>query len=127
MDPSLPHPEALLDTKQLDSFITIGYDDYIDLLGDVIRDVATHLVSIQTAIQQGNLVDLRARSHSLRGMLSYFGCIAMTARLKVLEESSSLTPPQAAAIHGELQSLWDQSLTAIRNWEKSVPNFAPLH
>ncbi len=127
MDTSRPSSESLLDISQLNSFITIGYTDYIDLLGDVIQDVASHLVSIQAAIQQGNLVDLRARSHSLRGMLSYFGCIAMTARLKVLEESASLTPPQAAAIHGELQSLWDQSLAAIRSWEKSVPNFAPAH
>jgi len=121
---TLPPSESLLDHNQLKSFITIGYADYTELLSDAIQDVAIHLTAIQAAIQQGKWSELRDHSHSLRGMLSYFGCIAMTARLKTLEESTALTPPQAAAIHGELQILWSRSLAAIRHWEKSIPNFA---
>jgi chemotaxis protein histidine kinase CheA len=125
MDPFRSSSENLLDTAQLDSFISIGYTDYIDLLSDVIQDVTTNLASIQMAIQQGNLADLKARAHSLRGMLSYFGCLAMTDLLKILEESSSLTPLQAAEIHSQLGPLWTRSLSAIKTWEKSVPHFAP--
>lgn len=122
---SNPHPsETLLDLGQLNSFIAIGYDDYIDLLGDAVTDVTVHLAAIQAAIQQGNQADLRARSHSLRGMLSYFGCTAMTTRLKLLEENTALTPPQAALMHAELETMWVKSLAAIKAWEKTVPEFA---
>lgn len=116
--------EVLLNVSQLNSFVAIGYDDYIDLLCDAIQDVTVHLTAIQAAIQQGNQSDLRARSHSLRGMLSYFGCIAMTSRLKLLEQNLALTPPQAAMIHTELETLWVNSLAAIKVWEKTVPDFA---
>jgi hypothetical protein len=127
MEPSHSNPppsEALLDLGQLNSFVAIGYDDYIDLLGDAVTDVTLHLTAIQAAIQQGNQAELRARSHSLRGMLSYFGCIAMTSRLKLLEENTSLTPPQAALMHAELEAMWVKSLAAIKAWEKTVPEFA---
>ena len=33
-------------------------------------------------------------------------------------------PAQAAAVQAELQDLWDRSLAAIKEWEKSVPEFA---
>lgn len=116
---------TLLDHQQLESFIDLGFDDYLDLLGDVIHDVPGHLAHLRAAIQQGDSRELNARAHSLRGMLSYFGCVAMTDRLARMEHHESVVPDQAAATHSELHSLWEKSLAAIKAWEKSVPGFAP--
>ncbi|NQX02929.1 response regulator, partial [bacterium] len=124
----LPHttsPPPLLDALQLEPFISIGYDDYLDLLGDVIDNVPGQLEQIRTAIKDADTATLSARAHSLRGMLSYFGCIAMTTRLHQLELQDMPRPGQAIDIHTELRALWEESLTAIKAWEKSVPDFAP--
>ena len=115
----------LLDLEPLEVFATLGYDDYLDLLDDVIRDVPGHLESFRAAIHAGNPADVSSRVHTFRGMVSYFGCIALTGRLAELEHQPAIAPTQAAAIQAELQELWDRSLAAIRDWEKSVPDFAP--
>ncbi len=115
----------LLDLGQLESFAGIGYDDYLDLLSDVVRDVPRHLEGIRASIDAGNSTDVRSRLHSFRGMISYFGCIALTDRLAGMEQHPEIPPDQAVGIHSELQSLWDRSLAAIKDWEKSVPDFAP--
>ena len=62
---------------------------------------------------------------ALRGLLAYFGCIAMTARLAALENQTSIAPEQAAAIRAELNDLWERSLAALRQWENSLPGFMP--
>ncbi len=116
----------LLDLEPLESFVVLGYEDYLDLLGDVIRDVPGHLESIHTAILAGNSADVSTRVHSFRGMVSYFGCIALTGRLAELERQPAIAPTEAAAIHTELQDLWDRSLAALKDWEKSVPDFVPV-
>ena len=121
-----PNPQpALLDFHQLETFVVIGVADYLDLLGDVIEDVPIQLEQIRVAIQDGDSPHLKARSHGLRGLLAYFGCIAMTARLAELETQASVAPEQASAIHSELQNLWQASLAALKEWEKSLPGFVP--
>ena len=115
----------LLDLDPLETFAVLGYDDYLDLLSDVIRDVPGHLDAVRAANLAGNPADVSSRVHSFRGMVSYFGCIALTGRLAELERQPAIAPTQAAAIHAELQDLWDRSLAAIKDWEKSVPDFAP--
>jgi HPt (histidine-containing phosphotransfer) domain-containing protein len=115
----------LLDHEQLESFADIGYDDYLELLGDVIHDVPGHLDRIRASIEAGDSAAVKSRVHSFRGMVSYFGCIALTDRLAVMEHHPEIAPDQAATIHSELQNLWDRSLAAIKDWEKSVPDFAP--
>lgn len=115
---------TLIDYHQLEPFIVIGIADYLDLLNDVIRDVPSHLENIRIAIRDGNTREFKNLAHTFRGMISHFGCIAMTARLAQLEHYESIVPNQAAAIHAELQALWGQSLAALKDWEKSVPNFA---
>jgi hypothetical protein len=121
---SSPSPQApLLDYHQLETFVVIGVVDYLDLLGDVIEDVPVQLGQIQAAIEQGDMVHLKARAHALRGLVAYFGCVAMTARLADLERQDNILPGQAAATHAELQDLWHQSLAALRAWEKSLPDF----
>jgi len=115
---------ALIDPRQLETFIVIGVVDFLDLLGDVIRDVPVHLEYIKSAIEMGNRGELNNRAHSLRGMLAYFGCLAMTARLNQLEHQTICPPDQAVTTHTELLTLWQQSLNAIKEWEKSVPEFA---
>ncbi len=115
----------LLDLDQLESFTGIGYDDYLDLLGDIIHDVPDHLESIRASIHAGNSADFSSRLHSLRGMISYFGCISLTDRLAGMEHHPIVAPDQAATIHAELQDLWERSFAAIKDWEKSVPAFVP--
>ena len=115
----------LLDLEPLEVFATLGYDDYLDLLSDVIRDGPGHLESVRAAIHAGNAADVTSRTHSFRGMVSYFGCIALTSRLAELEHHPAIAPSEATAIHAELQDLWNRSLTAIKDWEKSVADFAP--
>jgi len=115
----------LLDYHQLETFVVIGVADYLELLDDVIKDVPVQLAQIRVAMQQGNTQQVKARAHGLRGLVAYFGCVAMTARLAHLENQDQLSPEQAATTHGELLGLWDQSLDALRQWEKSLPGFAP--
>lgn len=114
----------LLDCHQLQTFVVIGVADYLELLGEVIEDVPVQLAQIRDSIQQGNVPQVKARTHGLRGLVAYFGCVAMTARLACLENQDQCSPEQASAIHLELQALWQQSLAALREWEKSLPGYA---
>lgn len=116
----------LLDLEPLESFAILGYADYLDLLGDVVRDVPGHLDSIRSAILAGNSAEVSTRIHSLRGMVSYFGCIGLTGRLAELEHQPAIAPTAAAVIHTELPELWDRRLAALKNWQKSVPDSAPV-
>jgi len=123
---SNPSPQAaLLDFRQLETFVVIGVADYLELLGDVIKDVPVQLESIRSAIAEEDLSRLKARTHGLRGLLAYFGCIGMTGRLAELESQTSVLPEQSAVIHAELQDLWQRSLAALKQWEKSLPGLSP--
>ena len=114
----------LLDLDQLESFAAIGYEDYLELLSDVIRDIPGHLEGIRVSIEAGTTAETKSRVHLFRGMLSYFGCVALTDRLAELERHSEIAADQAASIHAEIQQLWDRSFAAIKQWEISVPDFA---
>ncbi len=131
--PESPAPEpapvavadsALIDLLQLEPLAFIGLEDFLDILGDVVRDVPGCLENIRSAIHASDTAALKARAHSLRGMLANFGCIAMTARLARIEHLDSIDPAEAGAVHEELQQLWEKSHAAIKEWEKSVPEFA---
>ncbi|MES2924315.1 MAG: response regulator [Verrucomicrobiota bacterium] len=122
-NPQSPIPN-LLDFRQLRPLAAIGLEDFHDLLGDVIQDIPAHLEKIRTAIHADDTPELKARAHTFRGMIANYGCIALAERLTRLEYHDPLIPAQAAAIQAELQDLWDSSLAAIKEWEKSVPEFA---
>ena len=113
----------LLNIDQLDSLTVLGPDDFLELLGDVVQDVPGYLENIHSAIRDNNLVELKSCSHSMRGMLANFGCIGMTAYLHQLEYERVVTPDLADSTHAELQDLWDRSMAAIKEWEKTVPDF----
>lgn len=128
MDSTNPDSAAelpLLDYRQLETFIVIGIDEYHELLGDVTIEAPQQLGQIRAAIQQGDSATLKNRAHGLRGLLAYFGCVAVTRRLAQLETQDSVPPEQAESIHAELLDLWEQSLAALAEWEKSVPDFGP--
>jgi HPt (histidine-containing phosphotransfer) domain-containing protein len=116
---------TLLDYHQLETFIVIGIDDYHELLGDVTLEAPEHLRQIKVAIQQGDAATIKTRAHGLRGLLAYFGCVAVTKRLAQLETQEIVPPEQADSTHAELLDLWEQSLAALAEWEKSVPDFGP--
>jgi len=112
----------LLDYHQLESYAVIGVEDYLRLLSDVIEDIPNQMDQIRDSIQQGNAPQIKARAHGLRGLVAYFGCVAMAARLAQLENQEDTVPTQACAIHTELQVIWEQSLAALNSWRQSMTN-----
>ena len=114
----------LVNTGKLQTFLFLGFDDYVEMLGDLMREVPEQLERMRCSIQQGDFADCKQCAHSLRGILGYFGCVAMTTRLGQLENRQSLAPEEAATTYAEFQTLWPDSLAAIRQWEKSIPDFA---
>ena len=125
-DPALtPPPPPLIDCRKLEIFRILGMDTYRELLGDVILEVPAKLEHIRTAIEQDDFPECKLHVHALRGILAYFGCVAMTTRLAQVENQQGIAPELAAATCAELQTLWDNSLAAIREWENSQPDFQP--
>lgn len=120
-DPSQP----LLDVSQLDTFVMLGYEDYADLLSDVKNDVPEYFRTIRAAIAAGDAKACRAASHSCRGMLSYFGCVALTHILDGLENGPLPEEGAAESTYNKLVATWEKTLTALVEWEKSVPDFSP--
>jgi len=110
----------LLDFHQLESYSVIGVEDYLRLLGDVIVDIPNQMAEIRDAVEQGNAPQFKARAHGLRGLVAYFGCVAMAARLAQLENQEDIAPTLASAIHTELQVIWEQSLAALNIWRQSM-------
>jgi PAS domain S-box-containing protein len=114
---------ALIDSRQLNTFIEVGSAAYFDILADLAREVPIHLDNIRTLIEANDIPAFKHRAHSLKGVLACFGCVAMTQRIIQLETQNHVTPDQAAPLHAELQQLWQSSFAAIKEWEKSVPSF----
>lgn len=126
MSPDPTNPENnLLDSSQLETFIMLGYEDYADLLGDVKRDVPGYFTVIHSSVATGDAKACSAAAHSCRGMLSYFGCIALNNLLADLENGALPDKSNADTIHNELLASWKHTLNAIHAWEKSIPDFAP--
>jgi HPt (histidine-containing phosphotransfer) domain-containing protein len=124
LEPTTPS-NLLLDISQLDTFVMLGYDEYSELLGDVRREVPGYFAVIRTAIQSGDSKACSAASHSCRGMLSYFGCVTLNSLLARLENEALPAASDADRIHDELLAVWEKTLAALHEWEKSVPDFAP--
>jgi len=122
-----PHDSShpLLDISQLDTFVMLGYEDYADLLKDVKNDVPEYFNTIRQSIATGDAKACRAASHSCRGMLSYFGCVALTHLLDDLENGALPGEGAAESTHAKLVATWEKTLTALQEWEKSVPDFSP--
>ena len=118
--PELP---PLIDLRQIETLVDLGWADYLDVLGELTREVPVYLADIRTLIVAGDAPALKRRIHSFRGGLACFGCVAMTARLAKLELGEVILPAQADALQAELEALWEQSLGAIKEWEKSVASF----
>ena len=117
-------PPALVNVQQLETFIELGRDGYFDILGDLILEVPVSLSTICSSIAEGDALTFKQRTHSLKGILGCFGCIAISTRLVELEREASVPPSQAEPLHAELLELWQSSLAAIKEWEKSVPSFS---
>ena len=120
-NPGPPPQVPLLDYHQLETFAVIGIADYLRLLGEVIEDIPHQMDQIRASIEQGNVPQARARAHGLRGLVAYFGCVAMTARLASLEAQEDYPVAQTAAIHADLLDIWEQSLAALDAWRTSLP------
>ncbi len=119
-----PNSQPLLDISQLETFIDLGLTDFLDLLGDVTHDVPEHIMKIHSAILDSNEAALNSRCHSMRGMLANFGCIGMTDYLHLLEYEGNVPPALADTVRAKLESLWNRSLSAIKQWENSVAGFS---
>ena len=122
--PSASPKPALIDPEQLETFIDLGAAAYRDILGDATRLLPAYLAAIRDSIAENDVAKLNASAHKARGTLLTFGCAAMTKKCDELEILKTLIPNQALAIHAELEALWQQTLAAIKQWERSVPEFA---
>ena len=116
----------LINTRKLQTFVILGVADYVEMFGDLMCEVPQQLARMHSAIAGGDLAECRQCAHSLRGILGYFGCVAMTVRLAELENRESVMPEEASAIYGEFHTLWHDSCAAIREWEKSIPDFVGI-
>ena len=114
---------SLIDVRQLETFIDLGCDGYFDILGDLIQEVPVSISTICTNIAEGDTLALKRHAHSLKGILGCFGCVAISNRIVALEHEASVPPAQAESLHAELLEIWQTSLAAIKEWEKSVPAF----
>ncbi len=125
MEQEAQSPEAgILDTEQLETFLMLGYEDYANLLGDVVTEVPSYIATIHSSILSRDSGIYSAAIHSFRGMISYFGCINLTEKLAFLEKNALPEASFASDIQAELLKLWEKSLAAIRQWE-SDSDFHP--
>ncbi|MFT3991145.1 MAG: Hpt domain-containing protein [Luteolibacter sp.] len=117
-DPTGKNP--LIDYEQLEPFIDIGLDEFRGIFHDVIEETPARLQEIAKSLAADDFPAAKRTSHTLRGMLSNFGCKQLCAKLFALEHGEPTTPAQAPAKMQELHTLWTLSLGAILEWEKSV-------
>lgn len=116
--------KALLDLSQLESFIMVGLDDYHEILNDLIEELPKNFKEIHAAMSREDLPKIQSMVHSLRGMLSVFGCVQMSERLSEFENPDfHPSASEADRIHSELVASWEQHLAALLEWEKTVPEF----
>ena len=113
----------LIDAQQLNTFIEIGKVGYFDILSDLQQEVPESLEAIRVFIAERDTPAFKRRSHSLKGILGCFGCIAISARLAELEHCEDVSPERADELHAELIELWGNSFEAIKKWEQTVPAF----
>ena len=121
---SAPPASALIDPEQLATFIDLGAEVYHEILNDAMPQISELIASIRDAIAANDPAMLNHAAHKACGTLLTFGCTALAQRCQSLESLNPVIPSQAASIHAELESLWSQSLAAIKQWELSVPEFA---
>ncbi len=122
MDPNPLDPENLLDLEQLEPFIDIGLEDFLEIYNDVITEVPQALEVIRDAIHSADNAAFKARCHSLRGMVANFGLKALANGI-ALHEKQPVMPAacQATEIHASLLALWQRSHAAITAWQKHLP------
>ena len=123
--PTSSHEPPLLDLRQLRSFVVIGHEDFLELLEDMGNDLPRCFENLRAAMLTGDVEESSSAAHYSRGMLSYFGCIALNQRLATIEALPTVDPSQADSIFHELSALWAESLVAIKEWERSIPEFNP--
>ncbi|MFT4176122.1 MAG: Hpt domain-containing protein [Luteolibacter sp.] len=110
----------LIDYEQLEPFIEIGLEEFAQIFHDVIEETPLRLQEISNSLVAGDFPSAKRTSHTLRGMLSNFGCKLLCEKLFALEHGEPTGPAEAPARMRELQTLWTLSLGAILEWEKSV-------
>ncbi|GAA5116607.1 hypothetical protein GCM10023212_03540 [Luteolibacter yonseiensis] len=124
MSPSpSPHDPPLLDLRQLRSFVVLGHENFLELLEDMKGDMPKSFAAVREAMLTGDAEETSAVAHSSRGILSYFGCVALNQRLAVIEALKTVDPSQAEIVFNELTALWAESVVAIKEWESGVPEF----
>jgi PAS domain S-box-containing protein len=114
----------LLDLAIIESLTFIGRDGYQEVLDGAIEEAAKHLDNIHRTIIAVDHTGLKEHLHKFRGMLLQIGCKALPARLKNLEEiHSTILPAHAEPLFAELTMAWEDTLGAIREWEKNIAVF----
>ena len=94
-DPS----RVLIDVEQLNTFIDLGSAGYFDILGDLLLEVPAALDALRGFVATGDTPAFKRRTHSLKGVLGCFGCVAIRTRLDELESQEATLPAQAEPLH----------------------------
>lgn len=121
--PSSSEEPSLLNIRQLRSFIVFGHADFLELLEDMKNDIPIRFAAVREAMIAGDAGECSAAAHVSRGALSYFGCVALNKRLAEIEALETVGPSQAESYFTELNTIWDNTLAAIKEWERGVPEF----
>lgn len=114
---------SLLDLDQLEPFIEIGMEEFLDIFQDVTTEVPIALDVLRSAIAQADAPTFKGRCHSLRGMVANFGLKALAHQISHYEKQGSIPlPTEAENIHGELLKTWQDSCAAIQTWQQQLPS-----
>ena len=114
----------ILNTEQLEELLMLGATDYVEVRNDVMECVPTHIRLIRKAIQDGNAKQLRTEAHSLHGVVAILGAETIIQKLNALRQQELPEPTNAEAIQTQFETLWQQTLIAIQQWEKAKPELA---
>jgi len=125
VNPSPAPDPSLNDRRRLADLRSLGSAEFLELLEDVSREVPAQLGDLRVAMRQGNAPACKAIAHALRGCLAYFGCLALTARLVLVENQDATTPAQADSTWAEPQAPWEARPAPTQGWERAVPDDTP--
>lgn len=117
---NLPPAPSLLDESHLAVIADIAFDDFKEILLEMIDEAPQLLNRIETELSNGELERAADAAHSFRGMLLNFGCPALAGRLLQIEKGATAGGDESAGVVAGLRECWAETETALNAWMTSV-------